>query len=262
MQLGVEGPAGAVGEGGDELALGVDLEAPRLAGPDEAGVLVEEGDGRLDGGVVGGSDRGAQLGPAEGPEQRDALRGRERDRVAGHGVPGRGLAEPLERAGVAGLAEEGGHLVGRSLAVEPGGGRAPAEPAPGLLAAAGPVVLGAVGDLGGVVTPAAGAEAPVEAEHLAARNGSGNVDGSPGTAGCSCVVPCSSRRSTLRFYFSSSPLSPDVPVLLCLCLLLLVPLGLDRFDSDIVTFSLLFSSVAIVFVVRRRARRTSPPIGR
>lgn len=125
--------------------------------------------------VVAGPDLLGHLGAAEGPQHRDRLGRRQRQRVAGHHL---GTGSVVERPpeGLAGqwvpaLAEQGGQVGGVDLAGQAEAGGTRAGPASRRLAPAGEVVLQAEGDLAGVVAPS-GRRHVDETQHVSplARN--------------------------------------------------------------------------------------------
>ena len=113
VQLGIEGPAGAVDVGGDDQAVAVELEHPGLARPREGGVFLQVVDSGGHRGVVGRADFLAQATVTEAPQQRHGLGRRQRNAVAGDDV---GVvvvpraAERLAADRVAALAEQATEL--------------------------------------------------------------------------------------------------------------------------------------------------------
>ena len=83
MQVGVTGARVAMVERGGEEPASLDLRLAPVADPGKGGLAFQPGQGVGDRVVVGGIDLVAGRGRTEGPEQRDALDGREHQVVAG-----------------------------------------------------------------------------------------------------------------------------------------------------------------------------------
>ena len=129
------------------------LDGPALPPPGKRGVVLQELNGRRDGGVMASPHlvRDALVG--QNPQQRDALWGRETERVACHplcpALPlvGEAAAKCLTGELVAAVAEELLHLFGAHRADEAERLGAAPHPAPRLLAVAGKVILSPEADL-------------------------------------------------------------------------------------------------------------------
>jgi len=78
VQIRVAGPAVAVGERDPDQATHVDLPDPLRTGAGEQGLLLNERQGVLHGGLVGSFDRRRRRGFGDRPQRRDRLHRRER----------------------------------------------------------------------------------------------------------------------------------------------------------------------------------------
>jgi hypothetical protein len=152
---------------------------------------------------MGGGDLGPGALAAERPGERDRLRRREGEIETGDRATAGDMAE-AERLAARRMAagQHRAQALGVDLAVESQVRGRAADPVPLRLTLAGVVVLGAFGDLLGVVALLAGAELP-DREHQ--REGPpGGVD--PSRVGCIPLL-ASGRRGCIGSVFSRTPLS-------------------------------------------------------